>query len=190
MNLFKFLLSKTFLKQIIIAVGILVLLTFGVLQYLKSTTHHGEFVLVPDLSKKTIREVNEILGDAGLRSVVLDSTNFNPEYPRFSVIEQNPVPNKHVKEGRKIYLTLNPSGYKKVSVPNVIQKTKRNAESMLKAVGLEVDRIEYINELGKDMVYYVEYEGSRINPGTQLPKTTGVVLVCGNGNEEGVRVNN
>ncbi|WP_224489823.1 PASTA domain-containing protein [Robertkochia flava] len=190
MNLFKFLFSKTFLKQIVIAVIVLVALAFGVMQYLKSTTNHGEFVLVPDLSKKTIREVNDILGDAGLRSVILDSTNFNPDYPRFSVIEQNPAPNKQVKQGRKIYLTLNPSGYRKVSVPNVIQKTKRNAESMLKAVGLELDRIEYINELGKDMVYYVEFEGKRINPGTQLPKTTKLVLVCGNGNKEGVKVNN
>lgn len=190
MNLFKYLLSKTFLKQIIIAAGVLVVLAFGVMQYLKNTTHHGEFVLVPDLSKKTIREVNEILENAGLRSVVLDSTNFNPEFPRFSVIEQNPAPNEQVKTGRKIYLTLNPSGYKKVSVPNVIQKTKRNAESMLKAVGLEVEKIEYINELGKDMVYYVEFEGKRINPGTQLPKTTGVVLICGNGNMEEVKVNN
>ena len=187
MNLFKFLFSKTFLRQIAIAILILIALTLGVMQYLKQTTNHGEFVLVPDLSKKTLGEVNQILGDAGLRAVVQDSTNFNPEFPRFSVIEQNPVANKQVKEGRKIYLTLNPSGYRKVSMPNVIQKTRRNAESMLKAVGLDVQKVEYIDELGKDMVYYVKYEGSRINPGTQLPKTTKVVLVCGNGNEEGNR---
>ncbi|MBL7471630.1 PASTA domain-containing protein [Robertkochia sediminum] len=189
MNFLKFLFSKTLLKQILIAVVVLFALIIGVLQYLKQTTNHGEYVLVPDLSKKTLREVNEILGDAGLRSVVLDSTNYNPQYPSFSVIEQNPVPNKQVKEGRKIYLTLNPSGYRKVSVPDVIQKTKRNAESMLKAVGLEVDRVEYINELGKDMVYYLEHDGKRINPGIQLPKTTKVVLICGNGNRDQVKVN-
>lgn len=182
MNLFKFLFSKTFLKQIILAIVLLGVLIFAVLQYLKQTTNHGEFVLVPDLSKKTLSEVSQILDEAGLRAVVQDSTNFNPEYPRYSVIEQNPVPDKQVKQGRKIYLTLNPSGYRKVSMPNVIQKTKRNAESMLKAVGLDVQNIEYIDELGKDMVYYVKHEGKRIDPGEQLPKTTKVVLVCGNGN--------
>ncbi|TRZ41462.1 PASTA domain-containing protein [Robertkochia solimangrovi] len=182
MKLFKFILSKTFLKQLALAAGVVVVLTLLMLQYLKYTTNHGETVLVPDLSKKSIREVDNILGDAELRSVVLDSANFNPDYPRFSVIEQNPKPNKKVKKGRKIYLIINPSGYRKVSVPNLIQKTKRNATSMLKAVGLEVGKVTYIDEIGKDMVYYVRYDGEDILPGHQLPKTSQVELVCGNGN--------
>ncbi|WP_224483534.1 PASTA domain-containing protein [Robertkochia aurantiaca] len=188
MKLIKFVLSKVFLKQVLLAFAVVLVLVIGIMQYLKITTNHGEFVLVPDLSKKSLRQVDEILEQAQLNYVVLDSTNFNPDYPRFSVIEQNPKPNKQVKEGRKIYLTINPSGYRTVSVPDVIQKTRRNAESMLKAVGLQVGEVTYINEIGKDMVYYIRHEGKNINPGHQLPKTTKVELVCGNGNEAEVVV--
>lgn len=184
MSLLKFLLSKTFLKQILIAIGVSVLLVILVMQYLKVTTKHGDYILVPDLTKKSLNEVDQILEKAKLRSVVLDSTEFNPDFPRFAVIEQDPEPNTEVKEGRKIYLTINPTGYRKVKVPNVIQVTRRNAESMLKAVGLNVAKVSYIDEIGEDMVYYIRYKGEDILPGTQLPKTAGVELVCGNGKHE------
>lgn len=170
------------------AIVVVVIVVLLALQYLKMTTNHGEFVLVPDLTKKSLREVEETLDKVNLQYSVLDSTNYNPDFPRYSVIEQSPKADKEVKEGRKIYLTINPSGYRKVSVPNVIQVTRRNAESMLKAVGLNVGKVTYINEIGKDMVYYVRYENENILPGFQLPKTTEVELVCGNGNQAGVVV--
>ncbi|MGS2739942.1 PASTA domain-containing protein [Sinomicrobium sp. M5D2P17] len=184
MSIFKFLGSKTFLTQIIIGVVVLVALVLLALQWLKITTNHGEFVTVPDLSKKTLNEVKETLENADLRFEVLDSANFNPGYPRYSVIEQEPIGGSTVKQNRKIYLTINPSGYRDVSVPNIIQVTRRNAESMLRAVGLEVGRVEYIDEIGKDMVYYIQYQGKKIAPGDQFPKTTKIDLVCGNGGEE------
>ncbi|SFW12123.1 PASTA domain-containing protein [Sinomicrobium oceani] len=184
MSIFRFLGSKAFLTQIIIAVVVLGALVLLVLQWLKITTNHGEFVTVPDLSKKTLNEVKGTLDNADLRFEVLDSANFNPGYPRYSVIEQEPLGGSTVKRNRKIYLTINPSGYREVSVPNIIQVTRRNAESMLRAVGLEVGRVEYIDEIGKDMVYYIQYQGKKIAPGEKYPKTTKIDLVCGNGGEE------
>src|SRR5690606_24081351 len=158
MSLIKFLTSKTFLKQIILAIVALIIVVLLALQGLKTATNHGEFVIVPDLSKKSLREVEETLEKVDLQYSVLDSTNYNPDYPRYSVIEQNPKADKEFKKGRIIYLTITPSSYRKVSVPNVIQVTRRNAESMLKAVGLNVGKVTYINEIGKEMVYYVRYE--------------------------------
>ena len=67
-------------------------------------------------------------------------------------------------------------------MPKVIQVTQRNAASMLRAVGLDVQRVTYIDELGKDMVYYIKFRGKRINEGDKLPKTSKIELVCGNGN--------
>ena len=69
----------------------------------------------------------------------------------------------------------------KVSVPDIVQVTQRNAASMLRAVGLEVERVTYIDELGKDMVYNMKYKGKYIKPGDKLPKTSKVELICGNG---------
>ncbi|CAG2531868.1 MAG: PASTA domain-containing protein [Maribacter dokdonensis] len=180
-NFFNFLKSKTFLIQLGLAVLVLIITIFLVLRYLNSTTNHGEFVEVPDFSKKSVMEMRKSIEEAGLRYEVLDSANYNPDYPRFSIIEQNPTAGSKVKENRKVYFTVNPSGYKKVTVPQIIQVTKRNASSMLKAVGLDVQRVTYIDELGKDMVYRIKFKGKDIKPGDKLPKTSKIELICGNG---------
>ena len=168
-----------------LALLVLILFCVMLLQWLKSSTRHGEFVEVPDLAKLSVSEMRRTIEQANLRYEVIDSADFNPDYPRFSIIEQDPAAGNKVKENRKIYVTVNPSGYKKVSVPNIIQVTQRNAASMLKAVGLEVERVTYINELGKDMVYYIRYNGKNIQPGDRVPKTSGIELVCGNGDIPG-----
>ncbi|MEM7380611.1 MAG: PASTA domain-containing protein [Bacteroidota bacterium] len=180
-KLLNFLRSKVFLINIGLALLAVIVLSLLTLQWLKSSTNHGEFVEVPDLSKLSVTEMRKVIEDSRLRFEVLDSANFNPEYPRFSIIEQNPPAGNKVKENRKIYVTVNPSGYKQVTVPKIIQVTQRNAESMLRAVGLDVQRVTYIDELGKDMVYYIKHKGKRINPGDKLPKTSKIELVCGNG---------
>ncbi|WP_350291180.1 PASTA domain-containing protein [uncultured Croceitalea sp.] len=180
-HFFQFLKSKTFLIQLGLAILAIVLLVFFTLQWLKSETNHGEFVEVPDFSKMSVQEMRKAAEDVGLRYEVLDSTNYNPEFPRFSILEQNPVAGSKVKDNRKIYFTVNPSGYKKVTVPNIIQVTKRNATSRLRAVGLEVQRVTYVDELGKDMVYNMKFKGKYIKPGDKLPKTSKVELICGNG---------
>ncbi len=181
-NFLNFLKSRTLLVQLGLAVLALGLLIFIVLRFLNSTTNHGEFVIVPDFAKMSVPEMRKAIEEAELRYVVVDSANFNPEYPRFSIITQDPPAGNKVKEDRKIYFTVNPSGYKKVTIPNVIQVTQRNATSMLRAVGLGVQRVTYIDQIGKDMVYYIKYKGKQISAGQKLPKTSKVELVCGNGN--------
>ena len=180
-NFLNFLTSRAFLIQLGLALVVSAMLVFALLQWLKATTHHGDFVEVPDLARLSVTEMREVLDAADLRYEVVDSANYNPDFPRFSIIEQNPPAGNKVKQNRKIYVTVNPSGYKKVTVPDIIQVTRRNATSMLRAVGLEVDEVTYIDELGKDMVYRIRYQGKYINPGDKLPKTSKIELVCGNG---------
>jgi beta-lactam-binding protein with PASTA domain len=180
-NFLNFLTSRAFLIQLGLALVVCAMLVFALLQWLKATTHHGDFVEVPDLARLSVTEMREVLDAADLRYEVVDSANYNPDFPRFSIIEQNPPAGNKVKQNRKIYVTVNPSGYKKVTVPDIIQVTRRNATSMLRAVGLEVDEVTYIDELGKDMVYRIRYQGKYINPGDKLPKTSKIELVCGNG---------
>jgi len=180
-NFFKFLGSRSFLVQLGLAALLTAVLVFLALQWLKQSTHHGEFVEVPDLSRMTVTQMRDVLDASDLRFEVVDSANYNPDYPRFSIIEQDPPAGNQVKQNRKIYVTVNPSGYKKVTVPDIIQVTRRNATAMLRAVGLDVDEVTYIDELGKDMVYRIRYQGKYVNPGDKLPKTSRIELVCGNG---------
>lgn len=180
-NFFLFLKSRTFLVNLGLAAAVLIFLGFLAMQWLESSTHHGEFVRVPDLAKMSVPDMRRTLEEAGLRYEVVDSANYDPDFPRFSIKEQDPLAGSQVKVNRKIYVTVNPSGYKKVTIPEIIQVTQRNAASMLRAVGLDIDKVTYIDELGKDMVYHIKFQGKYINPGDKLPKTSRIELVCGNG---------
>ena len=181
MRLLKFFISKTliflFLKAGLIIVGFIFLLFVG----LHFHTRQNNLIEVPDLYQVQLSDANEMLSDLKLNFEVIDSTHFNPEIPPFSVLEQQPRAFEQVKRGRKIYLTLNPSTYRKVSIPNVVQVTYRNAVTSLRAVGLEVGKITYRNNIGKDMVLALRFEGDEIEPGEKIPKSSKVDLVLGNG---------
>ena len=177
----RFLLSKVFLKTFFKASLFFVLFLGFCFGALNLYTQHGNHIQVPDLETLDLVFVASVLEQKELRFQVLDSAKFNSEYPPFSVIEQNPTAGSDVKKGRKIYLTVNPSGYRKLSVPNLIQITKRNAETRLTAVGFQLGEISYRDNIGKDMVLEIRYQGNKIEPGIVLPKTSKIGLVLGNG---------
>lgn len=183
MSIIKFLTSKTFLKQILLAIAAIVVLCILLLKWLNITTNHGDFETVPDLKGKSISVAQVELEDHNLVMQIQDSANYNPDYPKFSVIEQDPIAGAKVKEDRKIYITLNPSGYRKIRVPDgLIDKTYRQVKPTLEALGFKVGKITYVDNLGKDMVLKLSHKGKTITSGDKLPKTSVIDLVLGNGN--------
>ena len=182
MSIIKFLTSKVFFKQLALAAVAIVVFCFLILKWLDITTNNGEFITVPDLKGKSLETVQIELDDNQLAMEIQDSANFNPNYPKFSVIEQDPIAGAQVKENRKIYLTLNPSGYRKVAVPAIMQRTFRQAKPTLEALGFKVGEKTYIDNIGKDVVLGIKYNGKNIKVGDKLPLTTKIDLVLGNGN--------
>ena len=181
MNFIKFLFSKSFIKQLVLALIATVVLGFLALKWLKSYTNHGTFVTVPQLTGKTIDAAQELIKDYELRSEVQDSSNYNPNYPKGAVIEQDPLPGSKVKKDRKIYLILNPSAYRTVAVPDVIRRTVRQAKPALEAVGFQIGTTTYKDDLGKDEVLQIRHNSQIIEAGTKLPKTSKIDLILGNG---------
>src|SRR5699024_11027130 len=147
-------------------------------------TNHGKTIEVPDLSKMQLEEVDQTLKDLKLQRIVLDSANYNPDFPKYSVIEQTPEAGHKVKEGRKIYLKLNPNGYPKIEMPNLIRHTKRQVIPMLNSLGFEVGDITYKPDIAKDVVLEIWANGKKIQPGDKVMKTTKVNLVLGDGYSE------
>jgi len=182
MSIIKFLTSKTFLKQVALAAVALVVLCFIMLKWLSVSTNHGDFETVPDLTGKSIEVAQIELEENNLVMQIQDSANYNPNHPKFSVIEQEPVSGSKVKENRKIYLTLNPSGYRKVLVPDLRQRTLRQSKPTLEALGFKVGKLTYVDNIGKDMVLKMTYKGKNITSETTLEKTSVIDLVLGNGN--------
>lgn len=182
MSFVKFLTSKVFFKQLALAAVAIVILGFIVLKWLSITTNHGAFVVVPNLKGKSLETVAIELKDHHLAMEIQDSANYNPKYPKYSVIEQNPIAGAEVKENRKIYLILNPSGYRKVEVPDVLKRTFRQAKPQLEALEFNIGEITYIDNIGKDVVLGMRHKGEVLKPGSVLPLTSKIDLVLGNGN--------
>ena len=181
LHFLRFLFSRAFfwnLLLVLIAITALLLLTFYGLNW---HTRQEDFIKVPDLHSMTITDAKDLLQDQALNYEVIDSARFNPAYVPFAVIEQIPLAGELVKKNRKIYLTLNPANFNEVILPDVIQITRRSAESTLRAVGLEIGEILYQDNIGKDMVLQLRYDQAPIAPGDKLPKTSRVDLVLGNG---------
>ncbi|MGB6267972.1 MAG: PASTA domain-containing protein [Olleya sp.] len=182
MSVISFLKSKVFFKQLAIALVAFLVLGFLMLKWLDITTNNGEFETVPDLKGKSIEVAKIELEQNNLELKIQDSANFNPDYPRYSVIDQDPKANAQVKENRKIYITLNPSGYRKIAVPDLSQRSFRQAKPTLEALGFKVGKTIYIDHIGKDMVRELRHNGQTLKPKTMLPKTTVIDVVLGNGN--------
>lgn len=181
MNFFRFLYSKSLFIQLLLALLVSILIVYLSLTFLKYFTFHNNHQKVPNLKGISLINLPQIISDKNLRFEIIDSSKFTPTLPPLSVIEHLPGPGQLVKKNRKIYVTLNPSGYKRISVPNVVQITRRNAEVKLISVGFSIGEITYENNIGKNMVLEVRYEGEPIEPGILLKKTAKIDLVLGNG---------
>lgn len=181
MSLQKYLTSKTFFTQAAIAFGIIIGMMLLLLQYIKFSTNHGEEITVPSVAKLTVEQAEEKLDAADLEYVLLDTTDYNPDYPKFSVVKQDPLAGAKVKSGRKIYIKINSSDFTAVRIPNLIEQTLRQAEPSLKSIGLEVGEITYKPYIGKDMVLEMSQNGKELKPGDKVLKSSKIDLVVGDG---------
>lgn len=177
--------SKTFLKSIIMIVVISVVSVFLLMRWLNYTTRHDEKIFVPDFNKIPLSQVIKTLDSLHLQAVVLDSTSFNPNYPKLSVIEQNPYAGDFVKKDRKIYLTINPSGYGNVTIPKIFGKTIRQAVIELKNIGIRIgENPTYIPDKGKDVVRGLKLGEKYLLEGDKVKKNTEVEFILGDGKEK------
>lgn len=182
MSIFQFLKSKSFFKQIAIAIVSFVVLFFILNFWLNVTTNHDQKIQVPNLHKMTIAEAETKLKELNLDFKVIDSASYNPDYPKRSVIEQTPEEGDFVKEKRKIYLTLNPSKYRDITIPDLNGRTKRQATAELQAIGFIVStNYTYVKDIGKDVVRGLRHKGQILNPNDKLPKNSIIELVLGDG---------
>jgi len=98
-----------------------------------------------------------------------------------TIIEQIPPVNSTVKRNRPIYLIINSRQVRKVPMPDVNDVSYRQADAMLKAIGLSVSSVEYSPSEYKDLVIAVKYRGQNIPAGARVPEGSSLVLVVGSG---------
>ena len=189
MQFIRFLFTKVFWINILIMVITLILLSWGAYRWLKTFTLQGVETVLPDLTTFTVEEAEDTLLAMQLRFDILDSNEYFSEYPRSSVIDQYPPPGTTVKPNRRISLTLNASGPKKVPIPDVVEKTRRRAIYDLESKGFVIGDLVYVPYIGKDVVLGLRYRGEDVIYPATFTKGTTLDLVIGMGlSSERVRI--
>ena len=138
-------------------------------------TKYNEGVTVPDVSRISLDEAQELLTSIGLRYEVADR-RANSAFPANYVIDQAPGANIIVKPNRKIYLTVNAEVKPQVVVPNVVNLSLRNAQIQLQNYGLEVGSISYESSRFKNAVLR-----QSIDEGVSVEKGATIDLVVSDG---------
>ena len=183
MSLFKYLTSKTFFTQVFLAATIVVVFTFLVIQFLDFRTNHGQEIKVPDLSKMKLEVAEEKLNELDLEVFLLDTVEFNADFPPFTILEQDPKAGSLVKDGRKVYVKLNAGEFTDITIPEFKDKTFRQISATIKSLTLKEGKITYKPHIAKDIVLQIYQNGRRLRAGDKVKKNSVLDFVLGDGKE-------
>lgn len=194
MSFFRFLFSKSFLLNIVIAFILLLAGLFVLDKYLDGVTQHGVKVSVPNGVEKKISELEEVFGSKGFRYEVVDSI-WNRKLPKGIVVDQKPAPGDSVKEGRKVYLTITARTDKMI---------KLSLGSMINGTSTSREALEYISsiDIGHHSTVAVPYDyddivlgfqdaqGNELKDGDKIKAGSKVKLVVGYSKGERIMIPN
>lgn len=180
MNFFKALISWKLWLSIILGGALLIGLWFYAFKFLDNYTKHGVSVEVPDLSTLNINEAIQKLEELDLRYEV-DSVKFTEDYPPYAILDFYPLQGSKVKPGRRIFIKSNPSTWRPVELPDLIDKSSRLAITQLHLRGLVLGDTIYVEDPARDAVLGVMFNGDTIQAGKLLPKGAKIDLILGRG---------
>ncbi len=181
---FRFFISKQFLFNLLAIIVVWAVVVIAEGYYLKNTTSFGERIAVPSFYKIHMDDLEEFTEGKGIKFTIQDSV-FLEDWPKGTVCWQYPKPTDssgmYVKNGREILLSVVPVNPKMIKVPNVVDMSKRMAESSLEAIGIRT-KVSYQPAVeGKGFVMKQLYDGQPIAAGTAIPKGSRIELVVAQG---------
>ena len=182
MNIRKFLWNWV-TKNLLLAVAIAVVLVTGASLLLKAVTAHNKEITVPDLTGMSVVQAEKYLSGHGMRADVTDSV-FIKRMERGTVYRQNPAPGSKVKEGRRILITINAVDPKKVTMPNLIGYSLRQAKAELLSRGLYLGKLIYTDDIATNNVLKQLQGNKEIKPGTPVESESRIDLVVGLNNTD------
>ncbi len=183
---FRFVFSKTFLINLVLALLVLFLVPYFTLKYLDTYTNHGVKLPVPNFVGTSVNEIDQLAKDNQIQVVINDSV-FSDDAPRGTVLSQEPFPNTEyypsfVKPDRKIYVTIVKQSGEYKEIPDLtgdFRVSKKIAKVRLEMLGFvpfftpKASKDDYVLEL--------KYNGKVVKKGDKVLKGERIEVVHGNG---------
>lgn len=179
-SLFSFLKNKVFYFHFILSSLVTLLLFYLLLIFLGVYTLNSKEFELKNFQSFTIEELESEIELNNLKYIILDSV-YTDSVPKGTVYTQEPQSGTFVKEGREIYITINCNSSQKFSVPDVYNKSKREATNQLKSHF----KVEYVKSANynsiSSVVTKLKVNNTEIFPNQQLIEGTTVTLYFGSG---------
>ncbi len=172
--------SKPILWNLTLIVVVLALLVIISYIALAVGTRHGMRRTVPDFTGLALKDAQYYASERGLKLIINDSL-YVPAYPGGMVLEQLPKGGVDVKEGRKIYITINSFTQKKLPMPFVAGRSLRQAKNMLESAGFGIENLEYVEDIATNYVLAQIFNGEEVTEQSAIKaeKGSGVTLRVG-----------
>lgn len=180
-HFFRFLISKAFLVNLLIIIGLGVGFIYGVLFYLTDYTNHGEVMEVPDLNGLTLDEAEAKLPESSSFMLEITDSLFKYGVKGGEIIEQSPKKGAKVKEGRRVYLTVAASHPPMITMPRLIDRSLRQATSLMETYGLKIGELIYKADLCTDCIVDQQMNGESVKEGSRIERGSVIDLVVGEG---------
>lgn len=141
-------------------------------------TRHNKELTVPDFTALDMRTVHKVANNLHLRVEVADSV-YVKHLPLGVVFSQNPPAGSRVKKNRRIFITINSTVPRLVTVPSVIGYSLRQAAAEISSSGLTVGKLTYVSDIATNNVLRQQYKGRDIAAGKKLETESKIDLVLG-----------
>lgn len=187
-NVFKYLKSHPGLRlflHFMLFVLLVVIAFLCVDRFLESYTRHGQEVEVPEFRHLSLDEAYKLANDKKLRLEIVDSVYSKTN--KGLVRKQDPDPGSVVKEGRRIFLTINAKNVKVVKMPNLKGLSLRQAVLEMKVLGLSLGNIHYKSDIATNNVLGQLYKGRELKPGDEVETASEIDLIVGLNRRENLK---
>lgn len=183
---FKFLFSRIFIINLVLALLVLFLIPYFTLSYLDSYTNHGKKIAVPNFVGTSATDINTLATNNNVEVVINDSV-FSDEFPKGTVIRQDPLPNSaaypsYVKPERKIYVTIVKQSGEYKAIPDLtgdFRVSKKIAKVRLEMLGFNPQFTAKPSQ--NDYVLELRYNGKVVKKGDKVLKGEVIEVIHGNG---------
>jgi beta-lactam-binding protein with PASTA domain len=168
----------------LLAITIFIIICVVALYVLDSYTRHGTEQPTPDFIGMDVQELLNKDGASKDYIIVISDYLFSRKTKPGMVLKQDPHVGEMVKTGRKVYVTVASDVPPKVIMPQLQDVSLRQAEIMLKAIGLEPGPVILKPSPYGNAVLEQLYKGRAIPPGTEISAGETITLVVGKNPED------
>jgi eukaryotic-like serine/threonine-protein kinase len=175
---FAYLRSKYFFLNMGLIILSIVLVLFFAVKWLSVYTQHGETVDVPDFKGKNLKELDAFANGKDIRYQVIDSI-YDPKSAPGTVLRQDPEAKTKVKRNRTVYLYVTGLLPPQLSMPKLVDRSERQAISMIESYGLKVGRVTQVKGDCNGCVLSQSIKGKEVEPGTMVKKGSVIDISVG-----------